>query len=58
VTVFDIIECRPSRFFLPSKYVTSALRLRARAKRFSRNSHLQFSAQTVEAASYAGKASA
>jgi len=38
--------------------VASALRLSARSKRFSRNLHLQFSAQKGEAASYAGKASA
>ncbi len=56
--VFDILECRPSRFWLPTKHVASALRLSARAKRFSRNSHLQFSAQKGEAASYAGSAPA
>ena len=55
---FDIIECRPSRFWLPAKHVAFALRLSAQGELVSRNPHLQFSAQKGEAASYAGSAPA
>ena len=55
---FDNVECRSSRFWLPAKHVSFALRLSDQGERVSRNPHLQFSAQKGEAASYAGSSPA